>query len=142
MTKISLRYKSPKYFCKVKLGAIISSCLLSGILLFNTLQVSLTYAYYEIDPIGFIEQLCENKEKPELKCNGKCQLKKVVENSADNDKLPNLIDFKELQLFKETTQGINTFEEFIIAKQCFEYQNLYTFLEQFDCFHPPKQFFL
>ena len=48
--------------------------------------MTLTYAYYNLDTVGFIEKLCENKDKPELQCNGKCHLKKVVENNTNNDK--------------------------------------------------------
>ena len=62
--------------------------------------MSLTYAYYNIDTVGFIEKLCENKDKPELQCNGKCHLKKVVENNTNNDKQPiKAVNLKDITLF-------------------------------------------
>ena len=61
----------------MKTSVILFSYLLSTLILYNSLRVTFTYAYYELDPVGFIEKLCENKDKPELQCNGKCHLKKV-----------------------------------------------------------------
>ena len=72
----------------MKLNYIIISIVLSTLILFSTTRVSVTYAYYELDPIGFIENLCKNKDKPELACNGKCHLKKVTENSSDKQNSP------------------------------------------------------
>jgi len=72
----------------MKISSIIISVVLSSLILFSSLRVSFTYAYYELDPIGFIENLCENKDKPELACNGKCQLKKVAEDNSENQQIP------------------------------------------------------
>ena len=42
----------------MKISAQIFSMVLATLLLINNMRVSITYAYYEIDPIGFIEALC------------------------------------------------------------------------------------
>ena len=127
MTKVSLRYLSHKYLCNVKLSSVI---------------LSLTFAYYKIDPIGFIEKLCENLDKPELKCNGKCQLKKVAEtNSSDNKNVPNVIDFKEILLYKESSIKYVLVKDLEIVLQNYNYQDLYNYLKFSDCFHPPKKSF-
>ena len=55
---------------------------------FNALRMPVTYLYYELDPDGFIALLCENKDTPELECEGKCELKKVAESSTNNSKEP------------------------------------------------------
>lgn len=103
------------------------------------MQVSLTFAYYEIDPIGFIEQLCENLDKPELECNGKCQLKKVAEsNSTKNNKIPNIVDFKELLLFKNSLETHTFGEGLITSSKNYNYTNLYFYLNSTNCFHPPQ----
>lgn len=118
---------------------IIFSFLLSTLILFNSLQVSITYAYYELDPVGFIEKLCENKDKPELKCNGKCHLKKVAENSSnDNKNLPNIIDFKDILLYKESSAKYITIRDLEKVYQNYGYKNFYTYLKFTDCFHPPE----
>lgn len=106
------------------------------------LRVSLTYIYYAVDPVGFIEELCENKDAPELHCDGKCQLMKVAQSSQSSEKVPiNLIDFKEILLYKEVSlvyyfKSIST-----IGKSIFIYSNNYSFLKMESCFHPPQNSF-
>lgn len=98
----------------------------------------MTYAYYEIDPIGFIEALCENKEQPELQCNGKCQLKKVSkENSNTNQTPTHLIDFKEITLY------INSFSYELVnyinnKEHHYAYSNHYKLLNASLVDHPPQ----
>lgn len=106
------------------------------------MQVSLTFAYYEIDPIGFIEMLCENLDKPELECNGKCQLKKVTEtNSSDSKKAPNVINFKEILLYKVSIDNYIIGNDLDNTYQNYNYLNLYSYLQFSNCFHPPKKSF-
>jgi len=123
----------------VKISAILISIILSSFILFNSLRISLNYAYYELDPIGFIEKLCENKDKPELQCNGKCHLKKVTESSSKESKKPTrLIDFKEILLYTEKPFEYSfnkTFNQKTISS---EYINLYTNIGLQTCFHPPQ----
>jgi len=124
----------------MKTPSFILTALLSFLILFNSLSVSFTYAYYELDPIGFIEKLCENKDKPELQCNGKCHLKKVAEsNSNSNNNTPTgIIDFKEILLY---TQEFDTYDfcpTINLKRDSIEYHNLYTYIGLDTCFHPPK----
>ena len=44
-------------------------------------------AWYQINKDYIAKNLCENKDKPQLKCCGKCYLKKKL--NAVDDKLPN-----------------------------------------------------
>lgn len=124
----------------MKISTYIFSIILTTLLLFNSTRVSLTYAYYNLDPDGFVENLCINKEKPELQCNGKCHLKKVVQSEDKNQNKPvSIIDFKELPLFSNTLK----FENFITTTSLKTqinslYQNLYSFHITKDCFHPPR----
>ncbi|WPQ60379.1 hypothetical protein SIO70_18700 [Chitinophaga sancti] len=46
---------------------------------------SILYAVYEYDTKLFVEAFCENKDKPELHCNGKCQLAKMQKEQRDNE---------------------------------------------------------
>jgi len=123
----------------VKISTIITSIILGSLILFNSLRVSFTYAYYEIDPIGFIEKLCENKDKPELQCNGKCHLKKVTESSSkESNKPTRLIGFKEILLYSEKPFEYSFNKVFIQKKASSEYVNLYNYLNLQNCFHPPQ----
>ncbi len=47
------------------------------------LKPYLPYIDYAFNKEYIAENLCENKEKPQLKCEGKCHLKKEVEKVAD-----------------------------------------------------------
>ncbi|SFZ92315.1 hypothetical protein SAMN05428642_102652 [Flaviramulus basaltis] len=123
----------------MKISTIITSIILGVLILFNSLRVSLNYAYYEIDTKGFIEKLCENKDKPELQCNGKCHLKKVTESSSKESKEPNrLIDFKEILLYTEKPFEYNFKKIYYQNKIPSEYLNLYTYIGLENCFHPPQ----
>ncbi len=119
---------------------ILFSAILIILILFNTLRVSLTYAYYEIDPIGFIEALCENTDKPELACNGKCHLKKIVKSQDKDQKNPeSILDFKELILFSSALESVVFNKKKHLKKQQpTTYLNLYSFTNTNGCFHPPQ----
>lgn len=124
----------------MKISTYIFSIVLTTLLLFSSTRVSITYAYYELDPIGFIEALCVNQDKPELECNGKCHLKKVGQSQDKEQNTPeSIIDFKELILFSDTIKPIVLNKDEYIKKQSpTSYQNLYSFNTTDDCFHPPR----
>jgi hypothetical protein len=103
------------------------------------LRVSFTYIYYTIDPIGFIEELCENKDQPELQCNGKCHLKKVTESSQSSEEVPvQIIDFKDILLHQNPDLAIDFKIKPNIKKAVFGYQNYYKYLVSNSSFHPPQ----
>lgn len=123
----------------MKIGSIILSFILSTLILFSSLRVSFTYAYYELDPVGFIERLCENKDKPELQCNGKCHLKKIAESSSENQQEPaKFISLKEITLFviENLSVDFSSFKE--SEKNLSSYHNLYAFHSIYIIDHPPK----
>lgn len=123
----------------MKFGAIIISTLLSLLVLSNSLTVSLTYAHYELDPIGFIKNYCININQPELECNGKCQLKKVSETHSDDTNTPtSIINFEELLMVFNTSSDYYLFSKLPKSKLHIVYENLYEYLSYSDCFHPPR----
>jgi hypothetical protein len=93
-----------------------------------------------MDAVGFIEIFCVNKDKPELKCNGKCHLKKVVQSQDQGQKTPeSIINFKELTLFSAPVETLLFQQkEYIKQKNITNYTNLYSFHKTNDCFHPPR----
>ena len=126
-------------FDEMKFGSIFLSILLSTLILFSTLRMTVTYAYYELDPIGFIEKLCENKDKPELECNGKCQLKKVAESSTENQQTPTkYTSLKEITLFVVNKLKVNFTELISSDTQNFDYSNLYAFYSINQIDKPPQ----
>lgn len=124
----------------MKLGTQIFAIALTTLLLFNGMRVTLNYGYYHIDTIGFIEAFCVNQEKPELKCNGKCHLKKISKAQDKDQKTPeSIVDFKELLLFTMVMEPIVFQQKILLKKQNPNtYHNLYSYSNINDCFHPPK----
>lgn len=43
------------------------------------------YAFYMLNTDAFISLFCENKAKPLLKCNGKCQLAKIAKEQQKEE---------------------------------------------------------
>lgn len=89
--------------------------------------------------------LCENKTKPELKCNGKCHLIKELAKVADNEK-PISSDKKtyssqqiELLFFNEITE-ISFRQIYFHNKTSIgdNYANLYFHSASCSVFHPPS----
>ena len=61
-------------------------------------------AYYELNKNYIAQNLCENRDKPQMKCCGKCylrkQLNKTEENGTNSSKqLPTKIDKAEVAVF-------------------------------------------
>jgi hypothetical protein len=88
--------------------------------------------------------LCENKAKPELKCNGKCQLMKSLakeseeEKPINSDKKSNIKQEVEVLFFQ-------IIKSLVVKKIYFQktttisdnYSNLYSHLSSCLVFHPP-----
>ena len=105
----------------------------------NTFQVSITYAFYYVSPLEFIEQFCDNIDKPELQCNGKCHLKEVATKSSTDDKVPSeYITFKDFSLFVVSNFSYQLYRIRKSNKKIFQYNNLYAFIDKSSIFHPPK----
>lgn len=113
--------------------------ILSLLLLGNSLKVSFTYVWYALDIDSFVEQFCENKDKPQLQCNGKCYLTKVSKDSSSDktDKLP-AIEWQKLFYF-HTEENIEIAKISLDFKSAnFWYTNQYYKLNTSYIFHPPR----
>lgn len=114
----------------------------------QSLYKGLVYTYYVCNKAYIIEQLCENKAKPELKCDGKCHLKKVMNVNAvsTEDKhqpyLPSLEDIKIPSLFFQditpllALRGRSTF--LTNNKISFDYAFCYAYELLLAVWHPPR----
>ena len=88
--------------------------------------------------------LCENKNKPELKCCGKCHLKKELANASEGEKptSSNKKDTSKQEVEVLFFQNIKS----LVAEQFYfhnrisigdDYSNLYFHLNGCSVFHPP-----
>ncbi len=96
--------------------------------------------YYAMFTNDFVERFCENKERPELKCDGKCALSQMLSQKADDEKTPINLDLlkNEIVLFI----GSLTTYEFVQQPRKVLYNVLYRVLYDFHFFerikHPPE----
>ena len=90
-----------------------------SLILMSNLRFSSMYVYYSLDREGFVEQLCENKDVPELNCDGKCFLAQMLNAQTEDDEpFPQigweevLVFYMELPkvfLFRSDENGLNVF---------------------------------
>lgn len=87
-------------------------------------------------------ELCENKDKPQMQCNGKCYLKKQldkVDDKQDKEQAPTKKLKTELPEFITTSYSIVFSTIFSEKKNTNSfYQNLYRYTAMFAIFHPPN----
>jgi hypothetical protein len=62
---------------------IIFAFLLSFTLLFPTITKAWLLADFVVHQKEIAEKLCENKDKPKLQCNGKCQMMKSLKKAEE-----------------------------------------------------------
>jgi len=108
--------------------SIFTYLILSVFTLINLQQLVLI-ASYSINKEYITQKFCINKDKPELKCNGKCHLKDVMAKSDNEQKEKNTpvgiellfsvfyIDFnEEISFEKIINRDYNIFNKKLIAK--------------------------
>ena len=124
------------YFCKVKQSVLIIVFLFVFKPVFPVVEYILNYDY-------IAKVLCENKAKPELKCNGKCHLMKQLakasetEKSEQKDKKSNVKVEWEIPFVLPEIESINLQIKptyFILTPF---YTNQYSYTLNTSFFHPP-----
>lgn len=118
---------------------LIATTILSLLILSNSLKLSAVYGWYVLDLESFIEELCENKDRPELQCNGQCYLSKMAAASTSNDqKSMPVLEWDQL-VFYHTP--IDTYEALIIdhfSRDKFYFLIASTTDYFHSIFHPPQ----
>lgn len=121
----------------VKKRIYISILLLSFTVLWTSLWSGVYFAYYLFDNEGFVEVFCENKNTPELHCDGKC---KLAELANEEDKS---IDFNFKKFETDFCWIVQQVVPFLVLneenslKHTFHYKNPYSEKIYFSIFHPP-----
>jgi hypothetical protein len=97
---------------------------------------------YVINYDYIAKELCENKAKPEMHCNGKCHLMKELAKAAENEKPAS--DKKSFHqesevLFCETVKDFHfsANKTIVFTENITDYSNLYSHLNATAVFHPP-----
>jgi len=105
---------------------------------FNSIKSGVMLGFYLADTQSFVELFCVNQDKPEMECNGKCELSKLAEQSLSKEK-PTYLDF----LQKEVVVYFSAPSNYYFKPKSFQplisevYQNNYQFLFAQEITHPP-----
>lgn len=91
-----------------------------------------------------VKELCENKAKPEMKCNGKCHLVKELAKASENDtpasqdKKSSQTTFEILFLQKLTSLEVVALHFPIQKAINAKYSDFYFYENSKPAFHPPS----
>lgn len=105
---------------------------------FNSIKSGVMLSFYIADTQSFVELFCVNQDKPEMECNGKCELSKLTQQNPFNEK-PNYLDFLQYDVvvyFTPISQHNFKPKNFHILIFGV-YQNNYQFLYAQEISHPP-----
>ena len=112
-----------------------------GLFLSTIIGPAYTVAHFYINQTEIAEELCENKEKPELNCNGHCYLKKELtkQNEVNTDQ-----ENSEIRLMVIWPYAFNDIEPIEISSPIevqlnkSRYSNHYHFINEMDLLDPPQ----
>jgi len=115
----------------------------------QTIHQGLIYAYYAIHKDYISQELCENKDQPELKCNGKCHLTKVLKITKKHSPKSKPFQFllEEIKaptlFFQEITESILAIiftqkDNLYSRNSYFEYSFNYLYSPVFKTLRPPE----
>lgn len=85
-----------------------ASILLTVLYAVTLLQAYMPHVNYWINRNYIISELCENRDRPEMDCNGRCHLKKQIETSSEQQERGSAIT--EVQLMVEFVQPLFVLE--------------------------------
>ncbi|HSP83633.1 MAG TPA: hypothetical protein VLN72_07865 [Gillisia sp.] len=106
--------------------------------LFYNIRFSYLVVFYAVNNQSFTELYCENKDKPELECNGQCEITKAYAQTNSEANPMALENFQRDITFFYQISAVN---ELIIPEvdfvPFFSYLNQYSFLFSSPIPHPP-----
>ncbi|WP_424492380.1 hypothetical protein [Salinimicrobium sp. GXAS 041] len=122
---------------KILFKYILLVTFLLGTLFYN-IRFTYLVSFYTLNNESFTELFCENQDKPEMQCNGKCAITKASQdlNQEKNDLVLNSFQ-KEITFFVQ----VNLPEKIFITNKNgtsqYRYLNEYSFLFIPYISHPP-----
>lgn len=82
----------------------VLSILLIGLYALTLSQAYMPHVNYWMNRDYISSVLCENKDKPELQCNGKCHLKKEIQANADDQNEGQEVSSRMMVEFYQTSE--------------------------------------
>ncbi len=93
--------------------------LLISVIMLQSFSKLMIIADYELNKDYISKVLCENRSKPQMHCNGKCQLKKQLEKDEKEQNSPfnPLKEKNEVQFFGESRNLFSSINLFVEVQQ-------------------------
>ncbi|MFB6455139.1 hypothetical protein ACE38W_07720 [Chitinophaga sp. Hz27] len=121
--------------CGLKYFVVI--LVFAGIILENCSKSLIVMQYWSNQ--AFIAQnLCENKNRPEMHCNGKCHLRKELEKDTQQEKNNSGKESYEVMFVNELQTFMQTPPVAATIKHTIFYKDPYLPTPVFAIFHPPQ----
>ncbi len=118
---------------------ITTICLLVTVLFSNTTRW-LVYAEFNLNRTYIESTLCENRDRPELDCRGKCVLKKKLQQAEEREKKQEQDaqkkNFQENFIDDQEVCFVNP--SFLLGKNVFFDLSFLLPKRSFDILHPPR----
>ncbi|MFY8067266.1 MAG: hypothetical protein RSE15_12720 [Flavobacterium sp.] len=112
--------------------------------IFILARPAIPFLEYIVNYDYIVKELCENKEKPALKCNGKCHLMKELAKTAEDDKNTSSDKKQNVKqeievLFYQDFKSLSCSNSYVFTNNKINsvYQNLYALTAIQSTFHPP-----
>ncbi|MCF8275763.1 MAG: hypothetical protein K9J17_03430 [Flavobacteriales bacterium] len=117
----------------------ISTILITGLYVFTLLQAYVPHVNYWMNREYVATVLCENLDSPELKCEGKCHLKKDIRQSESEQKDAQAESVRSMVEYFHPI-AIFSFKNFVSEgkKASFNYVEKAIFEYSSSIFRPPK----
>jgi len=113
-----------------------------ALLLVNISSPISVYLSYQLNKEYIATELCENKDRPELACNGQCVLMKKLQQinrQAQDEKTDKLMVFSlSFKYLHSLSTKLNYFLELIDQDNVSLLTSTYTFLYSHSIKHPPQ----
>lgn len=96
-------------------------------------------ASYQLDKEYIVKSLCENRNRPELHCEGKCFLKKRLAEAEKKERQASGIEKQlEIPLFLMVVDEYGAIGSFAIVERNIPLIRNYTHIIYVNIFHPPS----
>ncbi|MDF2158263.1 hypothetical protein [Algoriphagus sp. CAU 1675] len=113
----------------------------SLLVLLNGMSYSIIQGQFYLQRDRIAELFCINQDKPELQCDGKCELSKRLNEAKEKEESPKAIVLKELNLIFTLPESVNFNENSGIASNSKHSEAHFLPklpIRDFDFFHPPR----
>jgi hypothetical protein len=121
----------------------VISVSLAILIAFVSLQKTWILIAFHVNNGYIVQKLCVNRDKPKLKCGGKCQLQKqfeIADNQSSEQNYPNPVSVKKIQeisYFLPIRSLSWSLEDFSLAQICGFYWFSVSPEPVFPVLHPP-----